>query len=286
MIHETGPRAEGPFVPVNCGAIPTELMESEFFGHKRGSFTGAVADKIGPRADGGRRHAVSRRGGRPAAAHAGEAAARDPGEDGAAGRRAARRLRRRSHPVRHAQEPRRARRRGPVPRRPLLPHQRDRAARAAAARARRRHPGSRATRSSRRLAPAGMRRRPRLTPRRAACCRTTPFRATCASSRTCSSARSRSAIGGTIDVDDLQLRAVPRAERAAAGTGTAARLRAPAPAAARRVARRSARSSKTSSATRSSRRSRQTRYNKTAAAKLLGMTFRALRYRIKKLGIE
>jgi two-component system response regulator PilR (NtrC family) len=47
MIHATGPRSEGPFVPVNCGAIPSELMESEFFGHKRGSFTGAVADKIG-----------------------------------------------------------------------------------------------------------------------------------------------------------------------------------------------------------------------------------------------
>jgi two-component system, NtrC family, response regulator PilR len=46
-IHELGPRASGPFVPVNCGAIPTELMESEFFGHKRGSFTGAVADKDG-----------------------------------------------------------------------------------------------------------------------------------------------------------------------------------------------------------------------------------------------
>ncbi len=47
MIHDSGPRAEGPFVPVNCGAIPSELMESEFFGHKRGSFTGAVADKTG-----------------------------------------------------------------------------------------------------------------------------------------------------------------------------------------------------------------------------------------------
>jgi two-component system response regulator PilR (NtrC family) len=47
LIHESGPRREGPFVPVNCGAIPTELMESEFFGHKRGSFTGAVSDKKG-----------------------------------------------------------------------------------------------------------------------------------------------------------------------------------------------------------------------------------------------
>ena len=47
LIHESGPRSEGPFVAVNCGAIPTELMESELFGHKRGSFTGAVADKKG-----------------------------------------------------------------------------------------------------------------------------------------------------------------------------------------------------------------------------------------------
>ena len=47
LIHEQGPRAEGPFVPVNCGAIPGELMESEFFGHLKGSFTGAVADKAG-----------------------------------------------------------------------------------------------------------------------------------------------------------------------------------------------------------------------------------------------
>jgi two-component system response regulator PilR (NtrC family) len=47
LIHHSGPRSEGPFIAVNCGAIPGELMESEFFGHKRGSFTGAVADKKG-----------------------------------------------------------------------------------------------------------------------------------------------------------------------------------------------------------------------------------------------
>ena len=47
LIHQSGARAEAPFVPVNCGAIPTELMESELFGHKRGSFTGAFADKKG-----------------------------------------------------------------------------------------------------------------------------------------------------------------------------------------------------------------------------------------------
>lgn len=47
LIHEQGPRGEQPFVPVNCGAIPSELMESEFFGHKKGSFTGAIEDKQG-----------------------------------------------------------------------------------------------------------------------------------------------------------------------------------------------------------------------------------------------
>ena len=47
LIHSLGPRSSGPFVPVNCGAIPSELMESEFFGHIKGSFTGAVGDKQG-----------------------------------------------------------------------------------------------------------------------------------------------------------------------------------------------------------------------------------------------
>lgn len=55
LIHEQGARAMAAFVPVNCGAIPDELMESELFGHRKGSFTGAVADKPGlfQAADGG-----------------------------------------------------------------------------------------------------------------------------------------------------------------------------------------------------------------------------------------
>jgi two-component system, NtrC family, response regulator PilR len=55
MIHEQGPRASAPFIPVNCGAIPHDLMESELFGHVKGSFTGAVSDKKGlfEAADGG-----------------------------------------------------------------------------------------------------------------------------------------------------------------------------------------------------------------------------------------
>ncbi len=55
LIHDMGPRNEQSFIPVNCGAIPSELMESEFFGHKKGSFTGAGSDKEGlfQAADGG-----------------------------------------------------------------------------------------------------------------------------------------------------------------------------------------------------------------------------------------
>ena len=54
-LHSEGNRSQKPFVAVNCGAIPEELMESELFGHRRGSFTGAVADKAGlfQQADGG-----------------------------------------------------------------------------------------------------------------------------------------------------------------------------------------------------------------------------------------
>ena len=47
LIHDQGPRSAAAFVPVNCGAIPSELMESEFFGHRKGSFTGATVDKDG-----------------------------------------------------------------------------------------------------------------------------------------------------------------------------------------------------------------------------------------------
>jgi two-component system response regulator PilR (NtrC family) len=47
LIHLKGPRQDGPFVPVNCGAIPETLMESEFFGYRKGAFTGAEADRDG-----------------------------------------------------------------------------------------------------------------------------------------------------------------------------------------------------------------------------------------------
>src|SRR3970282_730047 len=45
--HVQGPRSDGPFIPVNCGAIPENLMESEFFGYRKGAFTGAAADREG-----------------------------------------------------------------------------------------------------------------------------------------------------------------------------------------------------------------------------------------------
>jgi len=54
-IHRASPRAARPFIAVNCGAVPPELVESEFFGHRRGAFTGAVSERQGhfERADGG-----------------------------------------------------------------------------------------------------------------------------------------------------------------------------------------------------------------------------------------
>ena len=47
LLHHQSPRAKAPFVPVNCGAIPGELLESELFGHTKGAFTGAHKDRIG-----------------------------------------------------------------------------------------------------------------------------------------------------------------------------------------------------------------------------------------------
>ena len=86
-IHELSARSEGPFLSINCGALPESLLESELFGHVKGSFTGAVRDKQGLFAAARGRHLLPRRNRRDAAVAAGEAAARAAGARSDPGRR-------------------------------------------------------------------------------------------------------------------------------------------------------------------------------------------------------
>ena len=67
-LHNRSPRAKGPFITINCGAIPENLLESELFGHVRGAFTGAVSQQGRPLPGRRPRHAVPRRDRRDAAA--------------------------------------------------------------------------------------------------------------------------------------------------------------------------------------------------------------------------
>ena len=60
-LHQNSPRRAKPFVKVACAALPETLLESELFGHEKGSFTGAAYTRAGPLRDGGRRHALPRR---------------------------------------------------------------------------------------------------------------------------------------------------------------------------------------------------------------------------------
>ena len=59
-LHALSPRAEAPFVAINCAAIPETLLETELFGHEKGAFTGAVGAQAGKVRDGAPRHAVPR----------------------------------------------------------------------------------------------------------------------------------------------------------------------------------------------------------------------------------
>jgi DNA-binding NtrC family response regulator len=134
-LHALSKRAGGPWVKVNCGALPEALLESELFGHEKGAFTGAVKQKDG-RVRGCRgRHVVPRRDRRDAARAPGEAAAGDRGEDVHACRRQSPTDGGRAHHRRHEPSARGHGARAHVPRGPVLPTQRvpDRAAAAARA---------------------------------------------------------------------------------------------------------------------------------------------------------
>ena len=270
LIHESGPRKDAPFVPVSCGAIPSELMESELFGHRRGSFTGAVADKLGlvQAAEGGTLfldevadlpfvmqvkllRLIQEKTARPVGDQREQpvdvrilsATHRDLGELVAAGR-----FREDLYYRINVIEMR-------------VPSLRDRLADVPELAASD-HPA---------LCPApcddaaGD-----LAPRRWSCSRAMTTRATSASSRTSSSARSRSATAATIRPEDIELRGPPTFEESVPlhRPGTLPQTLEDMERASIRKALEDA------------------RYNKTAAARALGISFRALRYRIKKLGIE
>jgi two-component system response regulator PilR (NtrC family) len=291
MIHASGPRAEGPFVPVNCGAIPSELMESEFFGHKRGSFTGAVTDKVGliPSAEGGTLF-LDEVADLPLHMQVKllrviqEKSVRAIGEQ----------------------------RESPIDVRILSATHKNLADLVAQAKFREdlyyrinvielRVPPLRersedipeladaiVTRLARRLGTQA----PTLTPEALEVLRAFSFPGNVRELENVLERALALCNQGRIDVGDLQLRALPRAENAGApppevlaqmrGVG-AAPAEAAAPAAARGALGEQLEDVERVAIIKAL---EAARYNKTAAAKALGMTFRALRYRIKKLGIE
>ena len=245
MIHESGPRRGGPFVAVNCGAIPTELMESELFGHKRGSFTGAVADKKGlvQSAEGGTLF-LDEVADLPLHMQVKllrvvqEKTVRPVGESREERGRCA-------HPLGHAQEPRRSRGAGAVPRGPLLPHQCHRAAGAGAARTRVRTSARSRRRSSRAWHAAPIRPRPESPRKRLRSLQTYPFPGNVRELENVLERALTLSGGGMITPEHVRLRAATRP----AGAGGGRRY--PQGRRVLRGHRRSGASSRTSSATRS-----------------------------------
>ena len=191
-IHFHSLRRDKPMVSLNCGALPENLLESELFGHMRGAFTGADANKKGLLE-------VAERGtmfldeiGEMSAVHAGEAAARAAGAPVPPRRRARGAARR--HPRDRRDEPgsREGGRRRAVPRGPLLPHQRHPDRAAAAARAARGHPALAEHFLAKYAEQMGKTITGDLARGDGAAAAATTGRATSASSRTSSSARWRS----------------------------------------------------------------------------------------------
>ena len=187
-IHRLSSRAGKPFIEVNCAAIPSELIESELFGHMKGSFTGAVIDRAGQVRAGRQGDAFSRRGRRHEPRRAGQGAPRAPGWRGDAHRR------QQAHPGRRAraggdeQGPGGGDCRRALPRGPVLQAERGADLGAAAAR----H-GARTFRSwsqhfvDQLRAPRRRAARGRSTPRPSRRCSASTGRATCASFATPSS---------------------------------------------------------------------------------------------------